>query len=182
MAAKRRSGAARPAGVADKATRRPIDLRREFAAGYPIARLARLIARNANRRVADLLGLTLAEWRVLLVLDEDSGSQLEEVARRGLLETSHASVAAAGLVRKGLVARRELSVDRRRANLRRTAAGTRAVGRYLEATAAERRAFWGVLSGAEQRTLVALLDRLIDAAVAGGYDDGAVGFRRRTRG
>jgi DNA-binding MarR family transcriptional regulator len=181
MATRHRVAAGKPRGNVRKAEPRATDLRREFVAGYAIARLARLVARNATRRVADILGLTLAEWRVLLVLDDEQAARLDDVARRALLETSHASIAAAALGRKGLVERGAHPADRRLVHLRRTAGGARAVRRYLAATAAERRALWGVLSAAERRTLIGLLDRLIDAAVAGGYEDAAVGPPRRSR-
>lgn len=168
------------AAGARKAATKPSDIAPELVAGYAIARLARLVARNATRRVAEMLGLTLAEWRVLLVVDGNP-AQLEEVARRALLETSHASIAATALEQKGLIRRQTHPGDRRRVHVRRTAAGTRAVRRYLDATKAERRALWDVLSSTERRTLVQLLDRVIDAAVASGYEDAAVGKRGRVR-
>lgn len=170
---------AKPAAAAKAATK-PSDLAPELVAGYAIARLARLVARNATRRVADMLGLTLAEWRVLLVVD-GTPAQMEEIARRALLETSHASIAATALVKKGLIRRQPHPGDRRRVQVRRTPAGMRAVRRYLAATEVERRTLWEVLSSAERRTLVKLLDRVIDAAVASGYEDAAVGKRSRGR-
>ena len=139
------------------------------------------MARNATRGVGDLLGLTLAEWRVLLVLEEDGEDQLDEVARRALLEASHASVAATRLRQRGLIDRSIHPGDRRRVCLRRTPAGTRVVRRYLGQTAAERRALWRTLSDLERGNLVQLLDRLIEAAVGLGYEDAAVRTRRRPR-
>jgi DNA-binding MarR family transcriptional regulator len=153
----------------------------DLLAGYSVARLARLIARDATRRVAELLGLTLAEWRVLLTLDGRGAVQLDEIARRALLETSHASIAASALAQKGLVERGSHPGDRRRVRLRRTAAGTRAVSRYMAATSSEREALWGVLTKAECRVLVRLLGRLIDAAVAGGYEEVTVRRKARAR-
>lgn len=180
-AGKRPAGRRRGAAGARAPGAARSDIPREFAAGYAIARLARLVARNATRRVADVLGLTLAEWRVLLVLQEDGADQLDDVARRALLEASHASVAAAGLRRRRLIDRSVHPGDRRRARLRRTPAGTQAVRRYLADTVAERRALWSALSSAERRTLVHLLERLIAAAVDLGYESDAVRPRRRRR-
>lgn len=159
---------------------KPSDLAPELVAGYAIARLARLVARNATRRVADILGLTLAEWRVLLVVD-GTPAQMEEIARRALLETSHASIAATALQKKGLIRRQAHPGDRRRVQVRRTPAGMRAVRRYLATTEVERHALWDVLSTVERRRLVKLLERVIEAAVASGYEDAAVGKRERTR-
>jgi MarR family transcriptional regulator, lower aerobic nicotinate degradation pathway regulator len=178
---RRRTARKQPAGANRAVRRPPSDLPRELVAGYAIARLARLVARNATRRVGDVLGLTLAEWRVLLVLEEDGEDQLDEVARRALLEASHASVAATSLRQRGLIDRSIHQRDRRRVCLRRTPAGTRAVRQYLRQTAAERRALWRVLSDAERGNLVQLLARLIEAAVGLGYEDAAVRKRGRPR-
>jgi DNA-binding MarR family transcriptional regulator len=131
--------------------------------GYGVARLARLIARNATRRVAEEIGLTLAEWRILLLMGEDVAVHLDALADRALLEKSHASTAAAALARKKLVRRIPSSGDRRRILLSRTAMGSRVVARYLAATAEERRALWGVLSPAEQAALSGFIDRLLEA-------------------
>jgi DNA-binding MarR family transcriptional regulator len=181
-ASRRRAIRSAPPAAGDVSPRHSTELPRELVVGYAIARLARLVARNATRRVADVLGLTLAEWRVLLVLDEDHSSQLDEVARRALLEASHASVAATGLLQRGYVDRSVHPRDRRRVRLRRTPSGTRAVQQYLDDTADERHALWGALSSAERRSLSMLLERLIEAAVDLGYEDAAVRTRRRRRG
>jgi DNA-binding MarR family transcriptional regulator len=132
--------------------------------GYGVARLARLIARNATRRVAEETGLTLAEWRVLLLMGEKSAVFLDALADRALLEKSHASIAAAALARKKLVRRVANPRDRRRILLSRTATGTRLVSRYIAATAEERRDLWGVLSAAEQATLADFISRLLGVA------------------
>lgn len=132
--------------------------------GYGVARLARLIARNATRRVAEEIGLTLAEWRILLLIGGNTAVHLDALADRALLEKSHASIAVAALTRKKLLQRIANPGDRRRILLSRTAMGERVVSRYLSATADERRALWGVLSAAEQTTLSGFIARLLNAA------------------
>lgn len=131
--------------------------------GYGIARLARLIARNAARRVGEVLGLTLAEWRILLVV-RDEPMHLDALADWALLEKSHASLAATALTDKRLVRRTVSPTDRRRVLFSRTALGTRAVDAYLAATARERANLWQVLSPAEQANLQSYVARLLDAA------------------
>jgi len=132
--------------------------------GYGIARLARLIARDATRRVGEVLGLTLAEWRMLLVLRADEQAHLDELADRALLEKSHASIAATTLSAKKLVRRAASATDRRRVLFSRTPLGDRAVETYLAATDRERDALWNVLNPAEQATLRHYLARLLQAA------------------
>jgi DNA-binding MarR family transcriptional regulator len=132
--------------------------------GYQVARLARLIARDATRRLSEEVGLTLAEWRILLLMGDTSGSQLDALAELALLEKSHASIAAAALVRLKLVRRTASPGDGRRLLLSRTAQGSRVVARYLDSTAHERRALWGVLSPAEQASFGGYLTRLLEAA------------------
>jgi DNA-binding MarR family transcriptional regulator len=132
--------------------------------GYAIARLARLIARDATRRVGEVLGLTLAEWRLLLIMQPEKQAHLDELADRALLEKSHASVAATTLCAKKLARRAASPGDRRRVLFARTALGTREVQTYLAATAAERASLWDVLTSAEQAVLRKSLARLLAAA------------------
>lgn len=132
--------------------------------GYGIARLARLIARDATRRLDEVLGLTLAEWRLLLLMRAGEQAHLDELADRALLEKSHASIAATTLTDKKLVRRAASPDDRRRVLFSRTPLGTRAVDSYLAATAQERTSLWNVLSPAEQTTLRGYLARLLNAA------------------
>jgi DNA-binding MarR family transcriptional regulator len=140
------------------------DLPDRLGLGYGIARLARLIARDATRRLGEELGLTLAEWRLLLLMQSDQQAHLDELADRALLEKSHASIAATGLIAKKLARRAASPGDRRRVLFSRTALGTRAVETYLAVTARERAALWGVLTATEQDALRDYLARLLDAA------------------
>jgi DNA-binding MarR family transcriptional regulator len=155
--------AKKPARAAPDASN-PIALPAGLDSGYAIARLARLIARDATRRVGEVLGLTLAEWRLLLIMHPDKQAHLDELADRALLEKSHASVAATTLCAKKLARRAASPGDRRRVLFARTALGTREVQTYLAATAAERASLWDVLTSAEQAVLRKSLARLLAAA------------------
>jgi DNA-binding MarR family transcriptional regulator len=157
-------------------------LRGNLQAGYQIARLARLIARNATRRLAEEVGLTLAEWRILLLMGDDSPVHLDALAEKALLEKSHASIAATALVRHKLVKRIASPGDARRVLLSRTSQGSRLVARYLAATAQERRALWGVLSAQQQATLHRCLARLLEVAEQDSFQRGTRRpLRRRAR-
>lgn len=155
-----KSSARRDAAEPDLGTALPAGL----GNGYGVARLARLIARDATRRLAEVLGLTLAEWRMLLVLRADEQAHLDELADRALLEKSHASIAATTLSAKKLLRRAASAADRRRVLFCRTPLGDRAVETYLAATERERTALWNVLSPAEQASLRQYLARLLQAA------------------
>ena len=149
--------------------------------GYGIARLARLIARDATRRVGEVLGLTLAEWRMLLVLRADERAHLDELADRALLEKSHASIAATTLSAKKLVKRTASAEDRRRVLFCRTPLGDRAVETYLAATDHERSALWNVLSPVEQANLRQYLARLLQAAERSLAESGTARAKRSRR-
>jgi DNA-binding MarR family transcriptional regulator len=132
--------------------------------GYALAKLARMIARHNAVQINALLGLTLAEWRVLLVLGDREQMQFNAVAELALLEKSHASTASRNLQENGLIRQAVDSTDRRRMLVARTKAGGRLVTRYLKATAADARSFWGVLSASEKQALRDSLRKLLDAA------------------
>jgi DNA-binding MarR family transcriptional regulator len=149
--------------------------------GYGIARLARLIARDATRRLGEVLGLTLAEWRMLLVLRADEQAHLDELADRALLEKSHASIAATTLIGKKLLRRAASAEDRRRVLLSRTPLGDRAVETYLAATDQERSKLWNVLTPAEQANLRHYLARLLQAAERTLAEAGAARTKRNRR-
>jgi DNA-binding MarR family transcriptional regulator len=153
--------------TAGKATRSPYraeGLPETLHAGYQVARLARLIARNATRRLAEEIGLTLAEWRILLLMGSAPPIQLDALADKALLEKSHASIAVAALTRRKLVRRAASPGDGRRILLSRTQLGSRAVAKYLAATAVERRALWGVLSQAQRTAFGECMAQLLAAA------------------
>ena len=131
--------------------------------GYALSKLARMIARYNAARIDAVVGLTLAEWRVLLVLD-GKRMQFDCVAERALLEKSHASTASRVLERRGLIRQSRDATDRRRAVLTRTRTGTALVKRYLDQTADEVRKFWSVLSAAEKAAFRRTLNKLLTAA------------------
>ncbi len=147
-------------------------LRGNLQSGYQIARLARLIARNATRRLAEEVGLTLAEWRILLLMGDEAPVHLDALAEKALLEKSHASIAATALARHKLVKRVASPGDGRRILLSRTPQGSRVVARYLSATALERRALWGVLSARQQAALHRCLTLLLEAAEQDSFQRG----------
>ena len=132
--------------------------------GYSVARLARLVARSHTARLDRLLGIGLAEWRLLLILKRDRQTRFDVAAEASLIEKSQASIAARNLERRGLIRRTPDSRDGRRVWFKRTAEGDRLVNSYLAETAATGRALWGQLTEPQQATMLKWLARLIAAA------------------
>ncbi|MCU0975521.1 MAG: MarR family transcriptional regulator [Steroidobacteraceae bacterium] len=136
----------------------------ELQLGYSVARLARLVAHSHTARLGQLLGLGLAEWRLLLMLNRERQTRFDAAAEASLIEKSQASIAARNLERRGLIRRAPDSRDGRRVWFKRTAEGDRLVNSYLAETAASSRALWGQLTEAQQATMLKWLARLIAAA------------------
>ena len=93
--------------------------------------------RLADREVEMACRLSAAQLFVLHTLVETSGLSLAELADRTLTDQSSVSTVVARLVERGLVNRRASTTDRRRAELRITAAGHRMVERAPRAPQAQ---------------------------------------------
>jgi DNA-binding MarR family transcriptional regulator len=132
--------------------------------GYTVAKLARLVARNHAAQLAESVGLGLAEWRLLLVLNTKRKTRFDVAAEASLIEKSQASIAARVLARKGLISRTLDPADGRRVWLQRTTAGDRVVQGYLAETSAANRELWGCLTPAQQAAMLKWLEKLAAAA------------------
>jgi DNA-binding MarR family transcriptional regulator len=66
-------------------------------------------------------GIARAEWHLLAILVEDGAMSPTELGRRAQMESARASRLVTSLLGKGLVLRKELETDRRRAVLEATA-------------------------------------------------------------
>ena len=89
-----------------------------------LRRIVRVL-RLADREAEAAVGLSAAQLFVLQTLAETPGRSLAEVAELTLTDQSSVSTVVAKLVAKRLVARKTAANDRRRAELRLTAAGER---------------------------------------------------------
>jgi DNA-binding MarR family transcriptional regulator len=81
--------------------------------------------RVADREIESASGLSAAQLFVLATLADTPALSLAEIARRALTDQSSVSTVVAKLTKNGLIARRASRLDRRRAELRLTAAGRR---------------------------------------------------------
>ena len=91
-----------------------------------LRRIVRFL-RLADREAEASVGLSAAQLFVLQVLSDDPAGSLAEVAERTLTDQSSVSTVVSKLVEKGLVSRTMSRDDRRRTELRLTAAGEQVV-------------------------------------------------------
>jgi DNA-binding MarR family transcriptional regulator len=124
--------------------------------------------RLADREVEMACQLSAAQLFVLHTLVETSVLSLAELAERTLTDQSSVSTVVARLVERGLVSRKASSTDRRRAELRITAAGLRMVDRAPAAPQAQMIAAIRAMPAARRTELVRALEGLAAAIGASG--------------
>lgn len=115
-----------PGGMAARAPRAHSD--EATTVMTALRRIVRFL-RLADREVEAACDVSAAQLFVLHVLHEAPASSLSEIAARTLTDQSSVSTVVSRLVERGLVRRTASKVDRRRAELRLTAAGQRMVAR-----------------------------------------------------
>src|SRR6478736_2334740 len=94
------------------------------AAMVSLRRIIRFL-RVTDREIETASGLSAAQLFVLTTLADTPALSLAEIAKRALTDQSSVSTVVAKLVKNGLIARKASREDRRRAELRLTAAGKR---------------------------------------------------------
>lgn len=140
-----------------KQARRKTVLRPEETIGYRIRRLASLLAQQGKLTTRQKLGMTQAEWRILMSLGVKGPSNPNVVALEAGLERSHVTQATRSLRRRRLVSRKKDETDGRRVLLSLTRAGRAVLDRGIEAYAPRRAALAQTLTAQEQ----AVFDRVI---------------------
>lgn len=119
--------------------------------------------RLGDREIENATGLSSAQLFVLSTLAETPALSVAELAKRALTDQSSVSTVVTRLVDRALIARKPSAKDRRRAELRITAAGQRILQnappvpqtRMIEAIRA--------MPAARRAELVRALDALVDA-------------------
>lgn len=129
---------------------------------YRFSILAKRLSDTLAREYAERFGLTIPEWRVMAVLGHDGELSASGVCARTLMDKVTVSRAVARLGEQGRIERRTDAKDRRRSQLRLTAAG-RSVYRKIVPLARhyEARLLDG-LSSRERQSLDGLLAKLSD--------------------
>ncbi len=145
--------------LAHLAAREPLVILEDFLP-YRLNVLASLTSQALAQIYADRFGLTIPAWRVMATLGQYGVRTARDIAAHGVMHKSTVSRAVSLLEKRGLVLRSPNSEDRREEILALTPAG-RAT---YEGLAPQALAFEGklvsVLTGAEHKNLLALIDKL----------------------
>lgn len=147
-----------------KQTRRKTALRPEELIGYRIRRLASLLAQHGKLMTRQSLGITQAEWRILMSLGVKGPSNPNVVAIEAGLERSHVTQATRSLRRRRLVSQRKDAADGRRVLLSLTRAGRKVLDRGIQASAPRREALAEALTADEQAVFDMAVAKLTQAA------------------
>lgn len=122
-----------------------------------------ILSAHSMRCTADLcrkLGLTTARWRTLALIGRYQPIHPSNIAERTSVDPDKVTRAVDRLVRKGLVARKADSVDRRRIVLSLTARGRRVYGEIDAVRRIVEERFLSVLSKSELVRFNATLEKL----------------------
>ncbi|MDX1982918.1 MAG: MarR family winged helix-turn-helix transcriptional regulator [Bryobacteraceae bacterium] len=130
------------------------------------SRIAQVLRTNAWRE-ASPRGLTATQGAILTILRREGGCRLAELASGLGVSMATASDAVASLVEKGLVKKERQAGDGRALKLTLTRQGRKDAGGLTEWPESLAAAVEG-LNGAEQRTLLAALMRMVRALQEGG--------------
>src|SRR5690606_28714273 len=142
---------------ANRKHRRP--LRLEEFLPYRLSLLSNTVSGVIASTYEDKFGISMPEWRIMMMLAEYPGIAAEEICRRTRIEKSVVSRAISRLLRRRLVSRETSERDRRRLVLHLTETGLTVYDEVMPiARDYERRLLKGI-SAADR----AVLDRLLDA-------------------
>ncbi len=133
---------------------------------FKLVRVVNLTARPFSESIGQAHGLSLNEWRVLLVLANHPGVAASEVSTLTGLDKMSVSRALAALVRLGRVVRKVDAADKRRMLLRLSAEGERLYERIGKPAKERERSLFRGIGEQDQERLGRTLDRLIDNLLA----------------
>ncbi|NEE00066.1 MarR family winged helix-turn-helix transcriptional regulator [Phytoactinopolyspora halotolerans] len=128
--------------------------------------LASQVSKYGRRHLESVLaerGLVLGHEAVLSALDDFGALSQQQLADSLDFDKSNLVARIDDLEHRGLVARTKDPADRRRNKVELTPAGQKLVDELQTAALESQRGFLDMLSQAEQRTLVSLLRRVLDA-------------------
>lgn len=103
----------------------------ESSLGFLVNRLGQLLGRELDRRMVDL-GLTDAQWKPMLLLQQGACTTAGDIARMANLDTGAVTRLLNRLEDKGFICRRRSPQDRRVIHLELSAAGRRAADQVPE--------------------------------------------------
>ncbi|MCY3994764.1 MAG: MarR family transcriptional regulator [Rhodobacter sp.] len=130
-------------------------------------RLSRLNARlnaQASRLLGENHGISLTQWRVLVLVRSLDRPTLTEIARESQLDKGQLSRCIRGMLASGLVMASESETDHRKSRLCLTVKGERLHKYAWPAMRSRREMLMDTMSGAERRIVFDVLDRLESVA------------------
>ena len=147
---------------ADKPARQRAAAPLDRTLSYRLHLLHKLTDQDSARAYPRQAGLSMSDGRCLAAIGSFEPLSVKDLAQQANLNKSQASRAAQALVDQGLVDKQGHPGDGRGVVLTLTAAGRTAWRRTMALIAQRNRQIAGCLDDAEQATLAALLDRLIE--------------------
>jgi DNA-binding MarR family transcriptional regulator len=127
-----------------------------------VHRLSSGIGRVFNRRLRIEHGVTVPEWRTMLLLAERPGATAVDIATVYAMDKMAITRAVQRLMRDGLIERHQRSDDKRSFSLLLTPRGNELYAALLPTSSGRYRELVDVLTRDERRQLRALLVRLIE--------------------
>lgn len=144
------------------AVRKPLQL--ETFLPYRLSLLSNTVSGAIAATYQDKFGISMPEWRIMMILAEYPGSSADEVCRRTRIEKSVVSRAVTRLMERHLVTRDIDTEDRRRSVLELSATGESVYAEVMPVATRHEQALLEELSGTERRQLARLLEKLLRSA------------------
>jgi DNA-binding MarR family transcriptional regulator len=135
-------------------------LRLQAFVPYRLAVVAREISKSLAQKYADALGITIPEWRVIAHLAEVTSCSSGEICARTAMDKAKVNRAVTRLVALGFVLAQTSSEDRRLNVLTLSRRGRAVYERIVPMALDHEALLTDVLSPAERRALLTMLDKL----------------------
>lgn len=129
----------------------------------PLIRAGRKLQQVFYREAIAPTGLSVQQWRTLLIVNRLQEAHMREVARAGFLDATHVSRAVSGLERKGLVQVTPDGEDARRKRVRILPAGNALVDEVWPKAVALDQAMRDKLGAERYATLREALSLILDS-------------------
>jgi len=131
---------------------------------YRLARVQAKLNAQANRILKENGGLTLVQWRVLLILRRIGETSVGQIARETQFDKALISRTVQSLVARGYVTHRDNKHDQRQQLLKITPSGSKIFETAAPHMQARQKALKGAFTEKERSLLLDALDRLEAAA------------------
>ena len=133
---------------------------------YRLSVLSNRVSQDISDLYSERFNLSITEWRVMAVLGQQSPLSANSVAERTAMDKVAVSRAVSGLLHKGFLNRATDTGDRRRSSLQLSINGYAVFDEIVPLALKLEQKIMASLAPAEQRQLLAILDRLEAAELA----------------